>query len=240
MSAPPHEVTITSHASDIMGCGAWYENKWFQLQWTDDMLSKNIVVKELIRVILTRKQILSNWDNSVPVTVLSSRYTEDKDLMQLLHCLHFHFVIVQMIIVQSPIPISAKTPTSWFLLHLHSFFPSTVVTSATRGPDLSMMDPAVHYLCEKGVAKSTHQTHSTGLKDVSHFLFTILNCVTFCCTRILVVLFFFLSCMPKSFSPNLLSRHQTHTNNQILKKILFALLPATSTSWQSKDLCTPA
>ena len=94
----PHEVTITSDASGTWGCGAWWKNRWFQLQWTEEMLGKHISVKELIPVIIATliwgqhingKRVLCNCDNSAVVTVLNTRYSKDKDLMQLLRCLFF-------------------------------------------------------------------------------------------------------------------------------------------------------
>ena len=94
----PPEITITSDASGTWGCGAWCENRWFQLQWTDEMLGKHISVKELIPVIIATlvwgqcingKRVLCNCDNSAVVTVLNTRYSKDKDLMQLLCRLFF-------------------------------------------------------------------------------------------------------------------------------------------------------
>ena len=62
------------------------------------MLNKHISVKELIPIIiaaivwghtLNRKQVLCNCDNSAVVAVINTRYSKDKDLMQLLRCLFF-------------------------------------------------------------------------------------------------------------------------------------------------------
>ena len=71
---------------------------WFQLEWDNEICQKHIAVKELI-VILTAvfvwglllhgKRVTSNWDNCAVVTVLNSRYSRDKDLVQLLCCLFF-------------------------------------------------------------------------------------------------------------------------------------------------------
>lgn len=94
----PPDATITSDASGSWGCGAWYGSKWFQLQWPDNMRSKNIAVKELIPIIIATlvwgpdfagKRLLASCDNAAVVSVLSSRYSRDKDLMQMLRCLFF-------------------------------------------------------------------------------------------------------------------------------------------------------
>lgn len=101
----PPDATITSDASGTWGCGAWYGHKWFQLKWPDNMQSKNIAVKELIPIIiatlvwgpdLSGKRVLSSCDNSAVVSVLNSRCSRDKSLMQLLRSLffleaYFHF-----------------------------------------------------------------------------------------------------------------------------------------------------
>ena len=94
----PPDVTITSDASGSWGCGAWCTNWWFQLQWSQEMLNKHISVKELIPIIiaaivwghtLNRKRVLCNCDSSAVVAVINTRYSKDKDLMQLLRCLFF-------------------------------------------------------------------------------------------------------------------------------------------------------
>ena len=91
-------LTITSDASGSWGCGAWFGLKWFQLKWDDQVAPKNIAVKELIPILIAAaiwgkewkgKQVISQCDNQAVVAVLSSRYSKEKDLMQLLRCLFF-------------------------------------------------------------------------------------------------------------------------------------------------------
>lgn len=41
----PPSITITSDASGSWGCGAWYESKWFSLEWEDVIHDKHITVK---------------------------------------------------------------------------------------------------------------------------------------------------------------------------------------------------
>ena len=48
------EVTFTSDASGAWGCGGYWDDKWFQLAWSDKQCSPlvNITVKELIPIVL--------------------------------------------------------------------------------------------------------------------------------------------------------------------------------------------
>ena len=94
----PADVTITSDASGSWGCGAWYGTRWFQLKWEGQIQSASITVKELLPIIIASviwgphfsgKRVLSNCDNSAVVTILNSRYTREKQLMQLLRSLFF-------------------------------------------------------------------------------------------------------------------------------------------------------
>lgn len=91
-------VVVTSDASGSWGCGAWCELQWFQLQWDSQSEGKQIAVKELLPVIIASavwghgwsgKCVVSNCDNQAVVAVLNSRYSREKDIMQLLRCLFF-------------------------------------------------------------------------------------------------------------------------------------------------------
>ena len=94
----PPDITITSDASGTWGCGAWWGQRWFQLQWEDSIQHKHIAAKELIPILIALfiwgphlhgKRVLSNCDNLAVVSVLNSRYSRDQDLTQLLRCLFF-------------------------------------------------------------------------------------------------------------------------------------------------------
>ena len=94
----PHPIVITSDASGSWGCGAWCDQQWFQLQWDHQSQEKHIAVKELLPVVIAAviwghqwsgHRVLSNCDNQAVVAVLNSRYSKEKDLMQLLRCLFF-------------------------------------------------------------------------------------------------------------------------------------------------------
>ena len=94
-----HQMSLShSDASGIWGCGAWCQQRWFQQQWVEFIQKKHIAVKELLPVIIASLiwgpqlagiRILSNCDNSAVVSVLNSRTSKDKDMMQLLRCLFF-------------------------------------------------------------------------------------------------------------------------------------------------------
>ena len=94
----PHPIVVTSDASGTWGCGAWCDQQWFQLKWDSSSREKQIAVKELIPVVIAAaiwghqwsgRRVLSNCDNQAVVAVINSRYSKEKDLMQLLRCLFF-------------------------------------------------------------------------------------------------------------------------------------------------------
>ena len=89
----PHPIVVTSDASGTWGCGAWCDQQWFQLKWDSSSREKQIAVKELIPVVIAAaiwghqwsgRRVLSNCDNQAVVAVINSRYSKEKDLMQLL------------------------------------------------------------------------------------------------------------------------------------------------------------
>ncbi len=52
-SSRASEYSIVSDASGYWGCGAYFEHRWFQLQWLDqDTREAHITVKELIPVVV--------------------------------------------------------------------------------------------------------------------------------------------------------------------------------------------
>ena len=79
---------------------------------------KQIAVKELIPILVAiilwgsewrEKRVLSYCDNSAVVSVLNSRYSRDKDLMQLLRCLFFLEAQLQFQLSGSHIPGAANS-----------------------------------------------------------------------------------------------------------------------------------
>ena len=46
------DIIITSDASGKWGCGAFCDQKWFQLEWPRHLEATHITVKELIPIVL--------------------------------------------------------------------------------------------------------------------------------------------------------------------------------------------
>lgn len=107
------EFTVTSDASGSWGCGAWFGNKWFQAAWDDQSHDLNIAVKEMIPIIIASIVWGHNWkggrvvaycDNAAVVSVLNSRGSKEKSLMQMLRCLFFIEAHLQFSISSAHIP----------------------------------------------------------------------------------------------------------------------------------------
>ena len=87
---------VTSDASGSWGCGAWHNEKWFQLAWDSSTQELHITAKEMIPIIIalviwgaewTKGRVIAQCDNEAVVTIINSRYSSDKYLMQMLRCL---------------------------------------------------------------------------------------------------------------------------------------------------------
>ena len=87
-----------SNASGSWGCEAYWDEKWFNLQWPAQYLSLNIATKELIPVVIAAVLFGSQWqgqiiqftvDNMAVVHVLNATYSKDSHLMHLIHILVF-------------------------------------------------------------------------------------------------------------------------------------------------------
>ena len=107
------DVMLTSDASGSWGCGAWCEQDWFQLEWSQCTKGKSIAVKELIPIVIAAaiwgpqwrgKMVCARCDNGAVVAVLQSRSSRDTDLMQLLRCLWFFEALHQFQLVSQHIP----------------------------------------------------------------------------------------------------------------------------------------
>ncbi len=93
------QLEVFSDASGSWGCGAWYHEHWFQVQWGPLSQPLSITEKELIPIILAYdtwgrewqgKRILCHCDNQAVVPCLRSRRTsKQEELMHLLRCLVF-------------------------------------------------------------------------------------------------------------------------------------------------------
>lgn len=91
-------VEIASDASGSWGCGAWYNQFWFQLEWDNHSESLDITCKELIPIILaclawghawSGHRVICHCDNQAVVACLCSRSSRQPMLMHMLRCLVF-------------------------------------------------------------------------------------------------------------------------------------------------------
>ena len=97
------EFTIVSDASGSWGCGAYWDEKWFNLQWPAQFLSLNIATKELIPVVIAAAVFGSQWhgqliqftvNNMAIVHVFNATYSKDPHLMHLICILVFTLPVV--------------------------------------------------------------------------------------------------------------------------------------------------
>ena len=106
---------VTSDASGSWECGAYSGSQWLQLQWNHNLQSKSIAVKGMVPIIIATaiwgrswkgKLIICHCDNQSVVAVINSRYSQDDELMQLLHTLFFFEAIFEFHMEASHIHIS--------------------------------------------------------------------------------------------------------------------------------------
>ena len=89
---------IHTDASGSWGCGAVFQDQWYQLPWEESGFKANIMAKELVPIVLStavwgpqlhRSQVCYHCDNSSVVAALSKGSAHDIVVMQLLRCLWF-------------------------------------------------------------------------------------------------------------------------------------------------------
>ena len=99
--------TLVSDASGSWGCGAYFQDKWFQLEWAGNLKNAHISTKELVPIAIAAAIWGPEWstqiievkcDNAAVVAVLNSGNSRDPELMHLLRCLSFlmakfHFTV---------------------------------------------------------------------------------------------------------------------------------------------------
>ena len=89
------EVVLTSDASGGWGCGAWWENRWFQLQWLGlgESASYGIRAKELLPIVVAMaswgKAVLARCDNMAVVAIVNNGSSKEAEAMHLRWCLSF-------------------------------------------------------------------------------------------------------------------------------------------------------
>ena len=89
---------MTSDASGRWGCGAFWEQNWFQLQWSGTLQEAHITIKELVPIVIAAAVWGKKWygltvecrcDNSVVVAIVNWGNSQDAEVMHLIRCLAF-------------------------------------------------------------------------------------------------------------------------------------------------------
>ena len=97
-SNPSYAATFVSDASGSWGCAAVHQSHWFQYKWTELSTNKDITWKELLPVLVATvlwgrgwkgMHVLAYCDNEPVVSLLHTRSSPQKHIMQLLQCLFF-------------------------------------------------------------------------------------------------------------------------------------------------------
>ena len=92
------DITLISDASGTWGCGAFWDQKWFQLKWAGMLEQAHITIKELVPIVLGaavwgrewRGRTVHVWcDNSAVVAILNWGNSRDPEAMHLMRCLAF-------------------------------------------------------------------------------------------------------------------------------------------------------
>ena len=92
------KIHLFSDASGSFGCGAWWDQSWFQVAWTSDVQEWSIAQKELLPIVLAAmlwgkfwrgKAVLVHCDNQAVVEMVNSGYCRDQGMMQMIRCLFF-------------------------------------------------------------------------------------------------------------------------------------------------------
>ena len=92
------DTCIHSDTSGSWGCGAYWEESWFQLQWCTDTSAYNITIKELLPIVIATciwgdrwegKSVRCRCDNEAVVHIINSGTSRDPTVMNLMRCLHF-------------------------------------------------------------------------------------------------------------------------------------------------------
>ena len=95
---PTFNYQIQTDALDSWGCGALFNNQWFQLPWSAEWSTVSIMAKELVPIViscaiwgptLTRKRTELQCDSMSLVTAINKGYAKNSTVMHLLCRLWF-------------------------------------------------------------------------------------------------------------------------------------------------------
>ena len=93
-----HDDFAVAVPSGSWGCGAFFRDKWFQLDWAGNLNNAHISVKELVPITIpaaiwgpewSTESIEVKCDNAAVVAVVNSGSTRNPGLMHLMRCLSF-------------------------------------------------------------------------------------------------------------------------------------------------------
>ena len=94
------DIILTSDASGSWGCGAYYNTRWLQYQWSHLTQGYDITAKELLPIVFAaaiwgeeweEKSILCRCDNVAVVHIVNTGTSRDPVAMGLMRCLFFYF-----------------------------------------------------------------------------------------------------------------------------------------------------
>ncbi len=93
------ETILTSDASGNWGCGAFWNDRWFQYRWSHNTLGLHITAKELLTIAclcsgslgrsIAGKIDLCRCDNEAIVAIINTGTSKDCEAMPLMRCLFF-------------------------------------------------------------------------------------------------------------------------------------------------------
>ena len=114
----PPDVYIETDASGSWGCGAQFNNLWFQLQWSTEWKPMDIMAKELVPIVLScavwgpllpRKILEFKCDNQSLVEAINKGSSKEPVVMHLLRCLWFFSAFFEITIRAASIPGALNT-----------------------------------------------------------------------------------------------------------------------------------
>ncbi len=79
-ASQPLGAVVTSDASRVWGCGAYFDGRWFSLPWSPRYRDCHITVKELAPIVIAaivwqvewrNKSVLAHCDNSAEVAIVN-------------------------------------------------------------------------------------------------------------------------------------------------------------------------
>ena len=92
------DIALASDTSGQWGCGAFWQDHWFQYQWDGFTTALHINNKELVPIVIAiavwghlwhNKSVLCLCDNQAVVHIVNSGTSRDPTAMGLMHCLFF-------------------------------------------------------------------------------------------------------------------------------------------------------